>query len=337
MLDALVQLGLFSAKAIIIVVLILVLVAGIIAIASKGKNVLKGKMSIKNLNQKYDETKTTLLETVLPKEQFKQFLKNEKAAEKALKKTRSPEHDKNVYVLNFCGDLKASAVSALREEVTAILGIANPEDEVVVRLESAGGMVHAYGLAAAQLARLREHHIPLTITVDKVAASGGYMMASVANKILAAPFAIIGSIGVIVQLPNFNRLLKDNHIDFEQLTAGDYKRTLTMFGHNTEEGREKLKEEIEEIHHLFKNSILQYRPELNIDRVATGEHWLGTQALELKLVDEIQTSDDYLLNLCKKANLYELCYEVKKPLTSRLMSTANALFKREEYSAVLLK
>ncbi|MDR3476848.1 MAG: protease SohB [Gammaproteobacteria bacterium] len=337
MLDALVQLGLFSAKAVIIVALILILVAGIIAIASKGKDTLKGKMNIKNLNQKYKETKEHLLLTILPKDQFKQFQKNEKVAEKNKKKARSPEHDKNVYVLNFCGDIKASAVSALREEVTAIIGIANPEDEVVVCLESAGGMVHAYGLAAAQLARLREHKIPLTIIVDKVAASGGYMMASVANKILAAPFAIIGSIGVVVQLPNFNRLLKDNHIDFEQLTAGDYKRTLTMFGHNTEEGREKLKEEIEEIHHLFKNSILQYRPELNIDQVATGEHWLGTQALELKLVDDILTSDDYLLRQSQKANLYEICYEIKKPLSSRLLSTVNALFKREEYSSVLLK
>ncbi len=117
---------------------------------------------------------------------------------------------------------------------------------MVVKVESAGGMVHAYGLAAAQLARIRAKNIPLTITVDKVAASGGYLMASVANKILAAPFAIIGSIGVIVQMPNFNRVLHDKHVDFEQLTAGAYKRTLTMFGHNTDEGREKLQEEIEE-------------------------------------------------------------------------------------------
>jgi serine protease SohB len=326
---------LFTLKAIISVALILILLVGIIAIASKGKTKLRGKISIKNLNKNYTQIKETLLAEVLSKTEFKKFSKSQKALEKQQDKKTSGE--KNVYVLNFCGDIKASAVTALREEITAVLGIAQPTDEIVVRLESPGGMVHAYGLAAAQLARVREHKIPLTITVDKVAASGGYLMASVANKILAAPFAIIGSIGVIVQMPNFHRLLQDKHIGFEQLTAGEYKRTLTLFGQNTAEDREKMKEEIEVIHALFKQSILQYRPNLDIQKVATGEHWLALQAFTLKLVDEIQTSDDYLANLAEKANLYEVIYEIKKPLASKFMAAANLFLQREDYSSVLLK
>ncbi len=325
MLDALAQLGLFSAKMVVVLIFILVLLAGIISLVSRGKDKLKGKITIKNLNEKYDETTETLLAEILPKEQFKKFSKDQKTSHKAQKKLREKSPQKNIYVLNFHGDMRASAVSALREEVTAVLGIATADDEVIVRVESAGGMVHAYGLAAAQLARIREKHIPLTVTVDKVAASGGYLMASVANKILAAPFAIIGSIGVIVQIPNFHRLLKEKHIDFEQLTAGNFKRTLTMFGHNTEEGRKKLHEEIEEVHHLFKNAILVNRKQVDIEKVSTGEHWLAAQALELKLVDELKTSDDYLLEKSRERNVYEICYEMKKSVGSRLFSTANAL------------
>lgn len=316
MLDALIQLSLFTAEAIIIVVLILLLLAGIIGLLSRGKNKQTGCISIKNINKKYADIKETLLHEILPKKSFKEFIKKSKASEK---EKQHPQ--KNVFIITFDGDIKASAVGALREEITAILGIATPQDEVVVRLESAGGMVHAYGLAAAQLSRIRERNIPLTVTVDKVAASGGYLMAAVANRILAAPFAIIGSIGVIVQLPNFNRFLKDKQIDFEQLTAGNFKRTLTLFGENTPEGREKLHQEIEAIHGLFKHLIAEHRQQIDINQVATGEHWLAKQALDLKLVDELMTSDDYLLKLSEQANLYEIIYHTKKSLGEKLFSS----------------
>jgi serine protease SohB len=319
MLAALIQLALFTTKAIIVVALILILLAGILALLSKGKGGTRGRISIKNLNEKYTEVKEEILNEILTKDELKKFLKSKKNKSKAKKDSAK----KNVFVLNFCGDIKASAVGALREEVTAVLSVAEPTDEVVVRVESAGGMVHAYGLAAAQLSRIREKKIPLTVTVDKVAASGGYLMACVANKILAAPFAIIGSIGVVVQMPNFHRLLKQKHVDFEQLTAGDYKRTLTMFGHNTEEGREKLQEEIEEIHHLFKDAIQANRPQIDIEKVATGEHWLGTQAFSLRLVDKITTSDDYLVARSEVANLYEISYETKKSFSQKLTAAAN--------------
>ncbi|MEO8401452.1 MAG: protease SohB [Gammaproteobacteria bacterium] len=327
MLNELSQLFVFTSKAIIIVVLALVLLLGIVAILSRGKEKLRGKISIKNLNKKYLATQDALLEEILPKEKFKQHLKDQKKAEKAKKKL-SESAQKNIYVLNFNGDIKASAVGALREEVTALLGVATTSDEVVVKIESGGGMVHAYGLAASQLLRIREENIPLTVIVDKVAASGGYMMAAVANKILAAPFAIIGSIGVIVQLPNFHRLLKEKKIDFEQLTAGDFKRTITLFGHNTEEGREKMLEEIEDIHQLFKNLIKEHRPEIDINKVATGEHWLGSQALDLKLVDGLKTSDDYLFSQSKNAQLYEVCFYTKKTFVEKFSSAASLFGRR---------
>jgi len=321
MYDALLQLTLFSAKSFILLIVILMLFIGIIAIATRGKQKLaKGKITIENLNENYLETKQELLQEILPKKKFKKFLKEQKILEKEKDKMT-----KNIFVINFHGDLKASAVANLREEVTAILNIASKEDEVVVRLNSAGGMVNTYGLAAAQLARIRQKNIPLTVIVDKIAASGGYLMACIANKILAAPFAIIGSIGVIVQLPNFHRLLKEKNIDFEQLTAGNYKRTLTMFGHNTEEGREKLKEEIEEIHHLFKDVIKEHRQQLDVDKVATGEHWLAAQALTLNLVDELMTSDDYLLKKSQDHHLYEIAFHAKKSLGERLSASAQAL------------
>jgi serine protease SohB len=325
MLTAFAQLLLFTTKAVILVLLIFILLIGIVAILGRGKGKLRGQLTIKNINKKYLETKKNFLEEILSKQQFKKFAKEQKTAEKNLQKLEKQNPQKNIFVLHFDGDIKATAVASLREEVTAILGVATSQDEVVVKLESAGGMVHAYGLAASQLARIREQKIPLTIIVDKVAASGGYMMACMGNKILAAPFSIIGSIGVIVQLPNFHRLLKDKNIDFEQITAGQFKRTLTVFGHNTEEGREKMHQEIEEIHSLFKNLIKEYRQDIDIDRVATGEHWLGTQALALKLVDELRTSDDYLLEQSKQANLYEVTYHLKKSFLEKLSGPVSKL------------
>lgn len=332
MLDALIQLALFSAKTLVLVFFILVVLVVFFGLLAKSKEKIKNRLVIRNLNHKYDDTKDELLHEILPKKALKKYLKELKAAHKAEEK--SEELKKNIFVLNFNGDIKASAVTNLREEITAILNVATPKDEVLLRLESPGGAVHGYGLAAAQLMRVRAHGIPLTVAVDKVAASGGYMMACIANKILCAPFAIVGSIGVIVQLPNFHRLLKDKHIDFEQVTAGEYKRTLTMFGENTNEGRQKLKIEIEEVHDLFKKLISEHRPHIDINKVATGEHWLGLQALELKLVDDIQTSDEYLLTQSKQAHLYELAYETKKTFMSKLSGTASMV--REKLLGVWL-
>lgn len=183
-------------------------------------------------------------------------------------------------------------------------------------------MVHGYGLASSQLDRLRDANIKLTVSVDKVAASGGYMMACIGEKIIAAPFAIVGSIGVVAQLPNFSKLLKKNDIEFEQLTAGEYKRTLTMFGENSDKAREKFQLELEETHVLFKDFIHEHRAELDLEKVATGEHWFGKQALELGLIDAIQTSDDYVTQACKHREVLAIHYVQKKKLSDKIAGVA---------------
>lgn len=229
------------------------------------------------------------------------------------------KNNQKIFVLDFKGDVQASAVENLREEITLILATAKAgRDRIVVRLESPGGMVHGYGLAAAQLVRLRDAGFHLTICVDKVAASGGYMMACIANEIIAAPFAIVGSIGVVAQVPNFNRLLKEHNVDFELYTAGQYKRTVTMFGENTPEGKAKFEEELQQTHVLFKHFVEKYRPQLNVDKVATGEHWYGEDALDLNLVDKLQTSDEYLLALLPQHDVYVINTRKKATLGEKL-------------------
>jgi len=315
--------GLFLAKTVTIVVAILIVATGLIALSMRSQEKHKDHIEIKYLNDRYDEIAETLKSAILSKKELKQLAKEHKKEQKSKAKQPPDPQRKRVFVLDFHGDIRASAVTSLREEITAILTVAEPDrDEVMIRLESSGGLVHSYGLAASQLQRLKAHQLPLTVAVDKVAASGGYMMACIGNTILAAPFAIVGSIGVLAQLPNFNRLLKKNDIDFEQFTAGEYKRTVTIFGETSDADRDKFQSDLEQTHDLFKTFVKQHRDSVDINAVATGEHWYGTQALQHKLVDALQTSDDYLLDASKNADLYTVTYGVKKPLLTRLFAMA---------------
>lgn len=316
--------GLFIAKTATIVIAILIVIAGIVAILTKGKDKDKEKLSVKNINDKFDEIADIVNAAILDKKEWKELKKAEKKAQKKQDKD-SDKSRRKIFVINFDGDMRASQVNALRAEITAILTVATPEDEVLLCLESPGGMVHAYGLAASQLQRIKDKHILLTVCVDKIAASGGYLMACVADKIIAAPFAIIGSIGVVAQLPNFHRLLKKNNVDFEQLTAGEYKRTLTMFGENTDKARQKFLEDLDGIHIQFKDFIAEHRPQVNIEHIATGEHWLAKRAYELRLVDSLSTSDDYLLSASKKADLYAVKCRKKKSLGERIAASTHFL------------
>lgn len=288
-----------------------------------------GAISITNFSKKYQEQQNSLNHFFLSEEELKQQEKAEKEAEKAKAKAEKkrikegkekPEEEQKarLFVLDFNGDIHANAVNALRKEITALLSIAKPNDEVLLKLESPGGVVHGYGLAASQLQRLKAKNIPLTVAVDKVAASGGYMMACVADKIISAPFAVIGSIGVVAQVPNIHRLLKKHDIDVDVMTAGEYKRTVTLVGENTEKGKQKFQQELEETHDLFKQFVTQHRPQLDIEKIATGEHWFGQQALALNLVDEIATSDDLLVKAVEDKEIIELKYKEKKNLTQRI-------------------
>lgn len=321
--------GLFLAKIITIVVAVAAIAVIIVNVAQRKRQ--RGELRVTNLSEQYQEMKDDLAMALLDghqqklwhKAQKKKRKQEAKAAKARAKQGETRDTDKPcVWVLDFKGSMDAHEVNALREEVTAVLAVVKPQDQVVLRLESPGGVVHGYGLAASQLQRLRDKNIPLTIAVDKVAASGGYMMACVADRIVSAPFAIIGSIGVVAQIPNFNRFLKSKDIDIELHTAGQYKRTLTLLGENTEEGRQKFREDLNETHQLFKAFVHRMRPTLDIEQVATGEHWYGEQALEKGLIDEINTSDDVILNLMEGRDVLNVRYLQRKKLMDRFTGSA---------------
>ena len=321
--------GLFFAKVATLLVAFVVVVSVVVGASQKNKyGEGRGHLEITPLNQQFEDLKDTMLiattDELLQKAEEKKLTKAKKKLLSEQKKTAKNVSESDikkrskVYVLNFDGNISASAVGHLREEITAVLTQATPSDEVLLKLESAGGMVHSYGLASSQLDRLRKKNVPLTVCVDKVAASGGYMMACVADKILAAPFAIIGSIGVVAQMPNFNKVLKKHDVEFELLTAGEHKRTLTMSGENTEKGREKFIEELEETHQLFKEYVSTRRPQIDINKIATGEIWYGSRAKDIKLIDDVQTSDEYLVSRIEDADVFEVAYVFKKKLHQRL-------------------
>ncbi len=369
--EFLAEYGVFLAKAITIVIAIIVVIGALANLGSKNRKISEGHIEITNITEEIDEVKDGMLEELLSEEEYKALQKEKKkqlkAEHKEQKKKLKAEKNKSkhvvktnvdgtgednadatsekgslettettettqttteidcedeekrrLFVIDFDGDVEASAVANLREEISAIISAASANDRVLLRLESPGGMVHSYGLAASQLTRIKAANLTLIIAVDQVAASGGYMMACVADEIVAAPFAVVGSIGVVAELPNFHRLLKHNKVDYEQHTAGEYKRTLTMFSENTDVARTKFKKELEETHDLFKQFIIDNRPALDIDKVATGEHWYGTQALELGLIDKIQTSDDFVVSAAADEDVFEIAYHVKKPLSERL-------------------
>lgn len=313
--------GLFLAETITIVVAIIVVV-GVIAstAASQKKQSDKAQLSIKPINDKLNRYRETLQEAVLDAKAFKQLKKQQKKHDKVATIKAKPR----VFLINFNGDIKATATDHLRDSISAVLTIATSSDEVVVTIESGGGLVHSYGLASSQLQRVKDKGIPLTVCVDKVAASGGYMMACVADTICAAPFAVLGSIGVVAQVPNFHRLLKKNNVDVDVLTAGEHKRTLTLFGENTEKGREKFIDDLENTHELFKRYVKRHRPSVNIDEVATGEIWFGQDAIAQNLVDKIITSDTYIIDKAEQADIFEVSMFERKTFKDKVGLSAQS-------------
>lgn len=325
MLDFLAEYGMFLLKTATILVAFVLMIGGAVTAIRRGRRGDFERLEVTKLNKHFEELQEILRDELLSPAQRRQVFKERKKQHKLDKKqekasSKKKKRDKKrIFVLDFKGDVWASSVTALREEISAVLPVARKNDEVVVRLESGGGVVHDYGFAASQLKRLRTKKVHLTVLVDKIAASGGYMMASVADKLLAAPFAVIGSIGVLAEMPNFNRLMKKFDIDYEQVTAGEYKRTLTVFGENTNEGREKMMDQLEDIHALFKDFIREHRPDVPMDKVATGEYWHGSRALELGLIDGVLTSDDYLIGACEKADVYKLEFKARESVREKIV------------------
>lgn len=327
MTDVLLEFVLFLAKTATLVAAVAFL-AGVFVNLSRRSREAEG-LKVTSLNSRLRNAADALRQALLPKGERKKLVKQRKQEAKAAQGRRR----KRVFVLDFRGDMRATATASLREEVSAVLAVAEPGDEVLVRLENAGGLVHEHGLAASQLARIKARGIPLTVAVDKVAASGGYLMACVADRIVAAPFAVLGSIGVLAQIPNFRRLLDEHGVNVEQIKAGRFKRTVSVFGEVTDEDRDKLREELEDIHVLFQAMVAKYRPALDLERVATGEHWYGTRALELGLVDEIGTSDDWLARIVEEADAWRVEWHGQK----RLMEKLAAVMEESRLGGVLAR
>ena len=321
--------GLFLAKTLTLVAATLIVVGAVFSLGSRGRDRGREQLQVKPLNRRYRDMERTLRQIVERPPGRRLSLAALRRRRDAREPPAPDRERKRVYYLRFDGDLRASKVDNLREEVSAILTLARPEkDQVVVAIESGGGLVHSYGLAASQLARLRQRGIALTAMVDKVAASGGYMMAAVADRIVAAPFAILGSIGVVAQIPNLHRFLRKHDVDLELLTAGEHKRTLTVLGRNTESGRRKFQQELDATHGLFKDFVHRYRPALDLDKVATGEHWYGEQAVALGLVDELRTSDDLLMELTREHDVFQITYKKREPMSRRLTLAVETAMER---------
>ncbi len=317
--EFLADVAVFLAKMLIVVFGIVLIIGAIARSARRGDgDESAGTLRVKKLNERWKKTALGMKYALVGKKRRKALSAEEKKRRTAEQNAVGEVQRPKVFVVDFDGNVRATQVTSLREEVSAILEVASPGDEVVVRLKSPGGLVYSYGLAACQLERVRERGVRLTAVVDQVAASGGYMMAVVADRIIAAPFAVIGSIGVVAGIPNLHRWLKKHDVDYELLTAGRHKRTLTVFGENTAEGRQKFQEELDSAHALFKAHVVKYRPSLDVDRVATGEHWYGQEALGLGLVDRVSTSDDYLRELGRSQDVYHVQWALKRRLGDRL-------------------
>jgi serine protease SohB len=319
--------GLFLLE--LLTIAVVVVAAALIVVSAAKKPHEQNRLVVEHINKSLEQRADAARRTILGRRDSRKLIRERKKAKKRGTATEaSAKKRRRVFVLDFKGDIRASATESLREEVSTVLALAEDKDEVLLRLENPGGAVHEHGLAASQLLRLRSRGIHLTVAVDKVAASGGYLMACAADRIIAAPFAIIGSIGVLVQLPNFHRMLEHKGIDFELLTAGRFKRTLTLFGENTDEGREKLRQEIIDVHELFQQRVKELRPAVDLEMVATGEHWYGSHALELNLIDEIGTSDDFMLGAAETADLYRIRYRRQRKLIERMLQGAEGVLYR---------
>jgi serine protease SohB len=306
----------FALKALIIVAAVGAL-AFLVARLARSAEAKEREIKVRSLNERYADMREAMNAPLLDKKGLKALIKARKKEKKA---RRGDDSTKRIYVLGFKGDMRARAVRELGMAIDGVLTVARPgTDEVVLRLESPGGTVTGYGLGAAEILRLRAHGIKATASVDQVAASGGYMMAAAADRIVAAPFAVVGSIGVVAPVPNLHRLLKKNDIDFEEMTAGEFKRSVSVLGEITPTGREHFRGKLEDTHGAFKAHIARCRPNVDIEKVANGDTWLASEALALNLVDEIATGDELLFRARETARLYEVTVEARKTLLQQIL------------------
>lgn len=206
-----------------------------------------------------------------------------------------PASGKVTAVLRFEGDTMATGRQDFARMVDEVLHNKERIQRVIVVVNSPGGGVSVYGQMFAGMERMRNAGVDVTACVDTYAASGGYLMSVPAQRIIAAPFAMVGSIGVVSEFMNFNKLLRRLGVEPMTITAGELKRTVTPLSEVTEENKAAYKAQLEAIHRQFIAVVKKYR-EVDADRVCTGNHWTAAESVELKLnlVDGLATSQEYL-------------------------------------------
>lgn len=273
-------------------------------LSRKGKAQNEQKIALKSYEKRYYEALTPQVREFVEKKDLTALKKAQKAAQK--------EKGSCLYVIDFDGDMQASNTVQLAETTSCLLPLLRSTDKVLVRVKSSGGLVPHYGYAASQLSRLRSK-ASLTVAIDHIAASGGYLMACVAHEIIAAPFAIVGSIGVVGLVPNVHPLLKNHGIDVHEHTAGEYKRSLSPWAAVTPEKVQRYEHELSMTHELFQEFVQQYRPNLEPEVLQTGEYRYAARSVgDTGLVDKVQSSDDFIAeHLPKYHVIFVTCREEK--------------------------
>ena len=220
----------------------------------------------------------------------------------------------NLYYLEFEGDIQASEAAKLKQEILVCLQVAKPTDVFLILVESSGGSVSNYGDLYSVMEMIKKRGHTLWVAIDRVAASGGYLISLPADKIFATPFALIGSIGVLSEVPNFGGLLDKYGVKMEEYTAGERKMNISMFRENGEEQKEHHRKKLGKIHELFKAQLVKYRGGLiekkgvDIGELMEGDFWMGENAFELGLVDELKSSVEILLDEKDHFNILKVNY-----------------------------
>ncbi len=242
-------------------------------------------------------------------------------------------------VLRFQGlrDLNASGDQRLSEAIDEVLVNRDHFEEAVVIIDSPGGTTHGYGHAYALLERLSASGLKVTACIDRIGASGGYLMALPADRILAGPFAIVGSVGVVAGIPNVKRLLEEKGVSYRLFVAGDKKRVVHFADDDGPEVREYMDEKLAGIHTQFLQAVEKHRGDrVKLDEVRSGDHWSAEESVEkgLGLVDELQTSAEYLLERNREVALVmierrvDITERFAGYLAARLSARVASLFTR---------
>ncbi|MDP3296608.1 MAG: signal peptide peptidase SppA [Thermodesulfovibrionia bacterium] len=171
---------------------------------------------------------------------------------------------------------------------------------VVIRIDSPGGAVAPAQEIYKEIVKLKKEK-KVVASMGSVAASGGYYIACPADKIVANPGTLTGSIGVIMEIPNIEGLMKKIGVETKVIKSGKHKDIASMFKSMTEEERKILQSVLDDVHDQFIRAVSEGRNMKyeNIKELADGRIFTGKKAKELGLVDTLGNLDD-AVNLAGK-------------------------------------